>query len=68
MRYDVNELPHSEAWLELDESERIDAVMDYHRRARVKLENSELHAIAHVWSKTKLRLAKQLRCLRLSTG
>ena len=48
MRYEANEQPHSQVWLELDESERIDAVMDYHRRTRVKLENPELHAIAHV--------------------
>jgi len=48
MRYEANEQPHSQIWLELDESERIDAVMDYHRRTRVKLENPELHAIAHV--------------------
>ena len=48
MRYDANVQPRSEVWLELDESERIDAVMVYHRRTRVKLENPELHAIAHV--------------------
>ncbi len=48
MRYEANEQPHSQVWLELDESERIDAVRDYHRRTRVKLENPELHAIAHV--------------------
>jgi hypothetical protein len=48
MHYEANEQPHSQIWLELDESERIDAVMDYHRRTRVKLENPELHAIAHV--------------------
>ena len=30
MRYEANEHPHSEIWLELDETERIDAVMDYH--------------------------------------
>lgn len=48
MRYEANEQPYSEVWLELDESERIDAVRDYHRRTRVKLENPEVHAIAHV--------------------
>ena len=48
MRYEVHERPNPEVWLELDESERIDAVMDYHRRTKVKLENPELHAIAHV--------------------
>jgi len=48
MRYDANEQPHSETWLELDESERIDRVIDYHRRNGVKLESLELHAITHV--------------------
>jgi hypothetical protein len=48
MRYEANEQPYSEVWLELDESERIDAVRDYHRRTRVKLENPEVHAIAYV--------------------
>ena len=48
MRYDANERPHSATWLELDENERIDAVMDYHRRAGVKLEDLKLHAITHV--------------------
>ena len=48
MRYDANEQPRSEFWLELDESERIDAVEDYHRQTRVKLENPGLHALAHV--------------------
>ncbi len=30
MHYDANKQPDSEIWLELDEAERIDAVMDYH--------------------------------------
>ena len=58
MRYEVNEQPHSEVWLELDESERIDAVMDYHRRAIVKLENPELHAIAHVVVENQVALGE----------
>jgi len=48
MRYDANEQPLPEAWLELDEGERIDNVLDYHRRTKVKLDSPELHAIAHV--------------------
>jgi hypothetical protein len=40
--------PHSATWLELDESERVDAVMDYHRRAKVVPENLKLHAMTHV--------------------
>jgi len=48
MRYDTNDRPHSATSLELDENERIDAVVDYHRRAGVKLEDLKLHAITHV--------------------
>ncbi len=58
MRYEADEQPHSEVWLELDESERIDAVMDYHRRTRVKLENLELHAIAHVVVENQVALGE----------
>src|SRR4029434_9117457 len=48
MRYDANEQPDSETWLQLDEIERVDRVMDYHRRTRVKLANPKLHAMTHV--------------------
>jgi hypothetical protein len=55
MQYDADEQPDPDAWLELDEAERIDLVIDYHRRIGVQLENSEPHAIAHVVVETKLR-------------
>ena len=58
MRYEVNEQPDSEVWLKLDESERIDAVMDYHRRTRVKLENPKLHAMAHVVGENQVALGE----------
>jgi len=48
MQYEANDQPHSATWLELDESERVDAVMDYHRRAKVVPENLKLHAMTHV--------------------
>ena len=48
MQYDAGEQPDPDAWLELDEAERIDLVIDYHRRMGVQLENPEPHAIAHV--------------------
>jgi hypothetical protein len=48
MRYDANEEPHSQTWLDLDESERINLVIDYHRRTGVKVEDAKLHAMAHV--------------------
>jgi hypothetical protein len=48
MRYDADKQPDPDTWLELDEAERIDLVIDYHRRTGVQLENPEPHAIAHV--------------------
>src|SRR6266567_5036697 len=58
MRYDANERPHSATWLELDENERIDAVMDYHHRAGVKLEDLKLHAITHVVVENQVALGE----------
>ena len=58
MYYEANEQPHSEIWLELDETERIDAVMDYHHRTGVKLENPELHAMAHVVVENQVALGE----------
>jgi hypothetical protein len=56
MRYDANEQPDSETWLQLDEIERVDRVMDYHRRTRVKLANPKLHAMTHVVVENQLAL------------
>jgi hypothetical protein len=47
MRYDPDQKLDVEAWLSLDEDERMSLVMDYHRRARIKLPNARLHAAAH---------------------
>ena len=47
MHYDPNWILDAAAWLELDEAERISLVMDYHRRARIKLPNAKLHAANH---------------------
>jgi hypothetical protein len=48
MQYNAIEQPDPEIWLELDETERVDLVIDYHRRIGVQLETLELHAMAHV--------------------
>ena len=49
MRYEADKAPDPEEWLELDESERIDLVIDYHRRAKKPVgQDKKLHAIAHV--------------------
>ena len=58
MQYEANEQPHSATWLELDESERVDAVMDYHRRAKVVPENLQLHAMTHVVVENQVALGE----------
>jgi len=47
-RYDPQNPPDREGWLSLDESEQIEIVLQYHRRARVRLPNARLHATMHV--------------------
>ncbi len=46
--YDPARPPDPDAWLALDESERVALVERYHRRARVRLPNRRLHAVVHV--------------------
>jgi Domain of unknown function (DUF1841) len=58
MQYQANDQPHSATWLELDETERIDAVMDYHRRAKVVPENLKLHAMTHVVVENQVALGE----------
>src|ERR1041385_9008432 len=58
MQYDADEQPDPDAWLELDEAERIDLVMDYHRRTGVQLENPDPHAIAHVVVENQVALGE----------
>ena len=48
LQYDPDQPIDPGAWLEFDESERIEAVKEYHRRAKVRLPNANLHATTHV--------------------
>jgi Domain of unknown function (DUF1841) len=47
-RYDPHEHVNPGAWLELDESERMQLVRRYHRRQRIRLPNETIHAVVHV--------------------
>jgi hypothetical protein len=47
-KYDPLTEPSSQQWLALDEQERIDLVLEYHRRARIRLPREQLHAVLHV--------------------
>ena len=46
-RYDPLTAPDAEAWLAMDEGERIDLAQDYHRRKRIKAPNEKAHAVIH---------------------
>jgi hypothetical protein len=49
MRYNARAAPDPQAWLELDEQERIDLVIKYHRRNRQPMGGNPLaHGAAHV--------------------
>ena len=58
MQYEADEHPDPDTWLELDETERIDLVIDYHRRTGVQLENPQYHAIAHVVVENQVALGE----------
>ena len=48
LQYDPDRHVDPDAWFEFDESERIEAVKEYHRRGKVPLPNANLHATTHV--------------------
>jgi hypothetical protein len=56
MQYDADEQPDPDVWLELDETERLELVIEYHRRTGVQLETPEPHAIAHVVVENQIAL------------
>jgi hypothetical protein len=55
-RYDPLEAPDPEEWRALDEQERIDLVLNYHRKARIRLPNAKVHAIVHAMVETQIAL------------
>jgi HD superfamily phosphodiesterase len=48
LQYDPHGHIDSDAWLALDESERMRLVRRYHRRQRIRLPNETIHAAVHV--------------------
>ena len=57
MQYEANDQPHSATWLELDETERVDAVMDYHRRAKLIWKTSSF-TMTHVVVENQVALGE----------
>jgi hypothetical protein len=48
LEYDPFTEPDPEQWLALDEQERIDLVVEYHRRAGIRFPREQAHAVFHV--------------------
>lgn len=62
--YDPEIQPNAEAWLELDEQERIALAETFHRRARIKLPNVNAHATFHAIVENQIALG--LECVVLA--
>jgi hypothetical protein len=60
-RYDPHEHIISDAWLALDESERMRLVERYHRRQRIRLPNETIHAVIHVIVENQVALGTHFR-------
>jgi Domain of unknown function (DUF1841) len=60
LQYDPLEAPEPEEWLAIDEAERLHLAQDYHRRARVRLPNENLHAVFHVVVENQIALGNEI--------
>jgi hypothetical protein len=57
MPYDASKTPDPEEWLDLDEQERIDQVIEYHRRHHLPMgQSAKLHGVAHVIVENQIAL------------
>ena len=45
--YDPDQTPNPEQWLECDEADRLDLVMDHHQTAGIDMPNTRIHAAFH---------------------
>lgn len=59
-RYDPARSPDPEGWLGLDEAERIELVLAFHRRARESVPNARLHATIHVVVENQVALGDEI--------
>ena len=59
-RYDPLEAPDAAEWLALDESERIELVVQYHGRTRETLPNLRQHAAMHAIVENQIALRDEI--------
>ncbi len=58
-RYDPLTAPAAEAWLALSETDRLALVEAYHRKARVRVPNMNLHATLHAVVENQAALGEE---------
>ena len=58
--YNPDTSPTPADWLRTDEGERIELVSAYHRRKKIKLPNSQLHAVIHVVVENQVALGEEV--------
>jgi len=58
--YDPHVPPAPAAWLALDEAERIALVTEFHRRARIRLPNAQMHAAFHATIENQLAMGDEI--------
>jgi hypothetical protein len=62
--YDPLKAPDPTWWLSLDEDDRNSLILEYHRRARVKLPNARAHAAFHAIVETQVAMGDELPVAR----
>ena len=60
--YDPETAPDAAEWLELEEDERVSQVSAYHRHAKIKLPNLNIHAALH--AVVENQIAEELQTVR----
>ena len=58
-RYDPDRSPDAAWWSALSEKEQINLVLEYHRKAGVRLPNANLHSVTHVVVENQVQLADE---------
>jgi len=58
-KYNPLKAPDPEEWLAIDEHERIDMVVEYHRRKRIRIPGMEAHAAFHVTVENQIALGDE---------
>ena len=59
-KYNLLKDPDPETWLEMDESERIILIEEYHKRAKIKLPNHTAHATIHAIVESQIAMGDDL--------